>query len=155
MGTCYTLHEQGIKDLTKYASNKLKETGKPIIIEIKYRSRTNDQNALINALYRDIANIAKEQGYTFDQVRAMSKLHVGIPLMREESEKFRLQYDTIVKPAPYEMKLELMLDPIDFPVTRIMTTSQLSEYSKRLCDYWSQQGYPIMLPNEPPMQGAL
>ena len=96
------------------------------------------QNRFAFEVYKQVAKLKGD--LTPSEARAISKLHVGIPLLREESETFREKYDRIVRQNDYETKLELMVEPIELPVTSLMTVKQMSEYITRLLAYWDPNG---------------
>jgi len=82
-----------------------------------------------NQLQRQWLLEAQEQGdQSAEEYRAYCKLHFGVPILRAENERFCEQYDRVVKPLAYEAKLDLMQEPIDFPVTRLMSVSQKTRY---------------------------
>lgn len=92
----------------------------PLNVTIKpgTEPRTVKQNRLMWQWFLD----AERQGdQTAAECRAYCKLHFGVPLLRAESEAFREQYDAIVRPLPYDQKLALMLEPIELPVTSLMS----------------------------------
>jgi len=64
---------------------------------------------------------------TAEESRAYCKAHFGIPIMCED-DLYREAYDRIIRPLDYEAKIELMKRPLDYPVTRLMTTKQKSVY---------------------------
>lgn len=85
--------------------------------------RSLDQNALINVLYGDIARQIEGEGVV--DIRRRCKLHFGVPILRANDAEFRKVYDSVVKPHPYETKLQIM----DYlPVTSIMKKPQATEY---------------------------
>ena len=84
---------------------------------------------------------------TPEDVRAWCKLHIGVPIMREGNAEFREKYDRIIKPLPYSVKLECMAEPIDFPVTRQMTTKQKTEYLDGVFKALSEQGVILTMPD--------
>jgi hypothetical protein len=87
--------------------------------------RSDDQNRLQRLWMKE----AEEQGdQTAEEYRAYCKLHHGVVILRTENAEFCEVYDRIIKPLPYEQKLELMKTPMDFPVTRLMNTSQKKRY---------------------------
>jgi len=99
----------------------------PVTVSIrKGADRTVDQNRL----QRMWLNEAVEQlgDRTAEELRGYLKLTIGVPIMRAASEDFREKYDRIIKPLPYETKVEMMMEPLDFPVTRLMTTKEATEY---------------------------
>ena len=99
----------------------------PYTIEITKGAKRSVQQ---NRLQRLWINEGAEQldGWAPEDLRAYCKLHYGVPILRNESASFKDQYDNVIRPLPYEMKLELMKVPIDFPVTRLMTTAQTTRY---------------------------
>lgn len=87
-----------------------------------------------------ISEAAEQLGDEPEAVRAYLKLRVGVPILREASDEFRSQYDRIVKPLQYEQKLDIMREPIDFPVTRLMTKKQKTEFLDACFQHLSEQG---------------
>lgn len=110
---------------------------------IKGAPRTIEQNKL----QRMWLNEAEEQGdQRAEDQRAYCKLHIGVPILRSENEAFRVQYDAIIRPLPYEQKLEIMKAPIDFPVTRIMTTKQKARYLDEMYVHFTSIGMVLTEP---------
>ncbi|MCU7840874.1 MAG: hypothetical protein KZQ94_16030 [Candidatus Thiodiazotropha sp. (ex Troendleina suluensis)] len=105
-------------------------------VEIKeYR---NDRSYEQNRLQRLWLKEAQKQGdQTAEQYRGHCKLHFGVPIMRRDSEEFQEVYDRLIRPRPYEEKLELMMIPMDMPVTRIMNTKQKAEYLSEMCRFFA------------------
>jgi hypothetical protein len=101
------------------------------------------QNRMAFEIYKQVAQ--RLDGHTVEDVRAVTKLHCGIPIMREDDD-FREKYDRIVRPLPYETKLQLMVDPFDFSVTRLMTVKQMSRFVTDALAYWDRAGVSVMLP---------
>lgn len=62
------------------------------------------------------------------EYRAYCKLHFGVPILRRDSKAYADKYDSYVKPLPYQTKLAYMVEPFQFPVTKLFTISQMSEY---------------------------
>lgn len=88
------------------------------------RDRTSEQNKLSHKWY---AEIAEQTGEDVQDVRARCKLEIGVPILREASEKFRKVYDKVVRPLDYADKLEFVRDS-DMQVTRLMNVGQMSTY---------------------------
>ena len=106
--------------------------------------RSIEQNKLQRLWLRE----AEEQGdMTTEEYRAYFKLHRGVPMLRSESDEFREKYDRIIKPLPYEQKLELMAEPFDFPVTRIMTAAQKKRYLDQMYVDLAGRGMHLTDPN--------
>lgn len=113
---------------------------------IKGASRSIEQNKLQRKWLLEAAEQLSEdspEGY-----RAYCKLHYGVPILRNENEAFRVQYDEIVKPLPYEQKLEVMKEPIDLPVTRLMTVKQKSRYLDEVYQFFRAKGVKLTEPEE-------
>lgn len=104
---------------------------------VKGKRRSVEQNRLQRRL---INEIAEQTGQTAEEVRALCKLTIGVPILRAANELFAEKYDRIIKPLPYETKLEVMAEPIDFPVTRLMTTAQKKEYLDSIYRTFSTKG---------------
>ena len=106
------------------------------------RDRSIEQNKLQRRL---IGIIAKQLGdRTPEEVRGECKLTLGVPVMRAENETFREKYDSVVRPLAYSQKLALMMEPLDMPVTRLMTVKQATVYLDSIFRHYSKLG--IMFP---------
>jgi hypothetical protein len=93
--------------------------------------------------------IAEQRGdMTHEEVRAEIKLHHGVPILRAENEAFCEAYDKAVKPQSVEIKLMYMSEPLDFPVTRLMTVKQKSAYLDAVYRYYTAQGFRLTAPDE-------
>lgn len=108
------------------------------------KHRTTQQNRLQRQWMTDI-NL-QAPGESPEYWRGYCKLHFGVPILREENEAFRLQYDRIIKPLPYEHKLEAMREPMSMPVTRIMTVKQKTAYLDAIHQHFSAQGIELTDP---------
>ena len=90
----------------------------------------------------------EQQGdMTAEEYRAYCKAYFGVRILRAENEAFRQQYDSIVRPLEYEQKLEIMKEPIDLPVTRLMTVSQKKRYLDDIYTYWTGRGFRLTDPD--------
>lgn len=117
----------------------------PCTISIrKGADRTVDQNRLQRLWLNEAAEQLGDQ--TAEELRAYCKLTIGVPIMRESSEDFREKYDRIIKPHTYEDKLEMMMEPLDFPVTRLMTTKEKTDYLDQVQSYFTDQGIALTTP---------
>jgi hypothetical protein len=97
----------------------------PMTIDIQDgRDRSTEQNRLSQKWY---AEIAEQTGEDREDVRARCKLEIGIPIMRDASDKFKATYDRLVRPLDYDDKLALIRDT-DMPVTRLMKVSDMTRY---------------------------
>jgi len=88
------------------------------------RDRSAEQNRLSHKWYTEIAD---QTGEAVEDVRARCKLEIGVPIMREASEKFRATYDRLIRPLDYDDKLALIRDT-DMPVTRLMSVADMTRY---------------------------
>ena len=85
--------------------------------------------------------------YRLEGYRAYCKLHFGVPILRGENEEFREAYDRVIRPHSYEDKLIMMSIPLDFPVTRLMTTGQKKRYLDDIGDHFTGLGVQLTEPN--------
>ena len=110
----------------------------PFTIEIvPGKRRSIEQNKLQR---RVINTIAEQTGQTAEEVRGYCKLTIGVPILRAENELFALKYDATIKGLPYETKLAIMQEPLDLPITRLMTTPQKTRYLDGVMRHFSEQG---------------
>ena len=100
--------------------------------------RTTAQNRLQRQWCKDAATQLGDR--TSEDVRAYSKLHFGVPILRADDEIYCEVYDRLIRPLPYEVKLQYMSVPFDFAVTRNMNTKQLTAYLDAMAQYWSGEG---------------
>lgn len=107
-------------------------------------NRSNDQNRLQRKWCAEVAEQLADR--TAEEVRGEAKLRFGVPILRAENEAFAEKYDRLIKPRPYEEKLELMMEPLDFPVTRLMTTRQLTAYLDAFHAHYVAQGVRLTVP---------
>ena len=99
--------------------------------------RSTAQNRLAQRWFTDIATQLGDQ--THEDVRAVCKLRFGVPILRAENEAFRISYDRVIKPLPYEQKLEA-IKAFDLPVTRLMNVKQMTAFMDEMQRHWSAQG---------------
>lgn len=100
-----------------------------------------------NRLQMQWCNEAALQGdHTAEEYRAYCKLHLGVPILRED-EDFMAKYDQVIKPLPYETKLALMAEPFDFPVSRLMSTPQMKRYLDAMYQHFTGLGFRLTDPN--------
>lgn len=100
-------------------------------------SRSHAQNRLAQRWFSDIATQLGDR--THEDVRAECKLTIGVPILRAENEAFRLSYDRIMKHLPYEAKLEAV-KAFDLPVTRLMSSAQMTAFMDEMQRRWIAQG---------------
>ena len=99
--------------------------------------RSSQQNRLAQRWFTDVASQLGDQ--THEEVRAMCKLHFGVPILRAENEAFRVSYDATMKHLPYEAKLAAV-QAFDLPVTRLMTAKQMTAFMDGMQRHWTGQG---------------
>lgn len=106
--------------------------------------RSIEQNRLQRMWMLELA----EQGdMGAEDYRAYCKAYFGVRILRAENEAFREQYDRIVRPLGYEQKLEIMKEPIDLPVTRLMTSRQKKRYLDDIYTFWTGKGFKLTDPD--------
>lgn len=108
--------------------------------------RTLKQNKLQRLWLGEIADQIGDQ--TPEEIRGYCKLTIGVPILRAKNESFRERYDAVVKPLPYEQKIALMMEPLDFPVTRLMTTKQHTSYLDGVHRHFSEKGIALTDPGD-------
>lgn len=119
----------------------------PISLTIaKGSKRSTKQNRLSRQWMLDIARDL--EGWTAEEARGYCKLHFGIPILRAENEAFALEYDAVVRPLPYEMKIKLMMVPFDFGVTRLMSVKQQTAYLDAISRHFSELGVVLTDPGD-------
>lgn len=125
----------------------LRNHKRPFTVTIaKGKKRSAEQNRLQRLWVNEVSEALGDQ--TPEEVRGFCKLTEGVPLLRAENEEFREKYDRLIKPLPYETKLELMMEPMDFPITRLMTTDQKARYLDRINMLWASRGIILTQPDE-------
>ena len=107
--------------------------------------RTHEQNKLQRLWMKEAAEQLGDE--TAEEKRAYCKLHLGVPILRAENEEFCEKYDRLIRPLPYEVKLEYMATPLDFPVTRLMTTKQKKQYLDAVYQHFRSLGVALTEPN--------
>ena len=123
----------------------------PLTVSIsKGRHRSTEQNRLQRQWLNEITEQLGDQ--SAEEWRGYCKLVFGVPILRQENEKFCEAYDKHVKGLPYEQKLAFMMEPLDFPVTRLMTTPQKTAYLDAICKHFTEQG--VVLTDPDPMSRA-
>src|SRR3990167_3780853 len=123
----------------------------PFTVEItKGAHRSVAQNKLQRLWLNEVAEQLGDR--TPEEVRGYCKLILGVPILRAENETFRERYDAIVRPLPYEAKLAIMMEPLDMPVTRLMSTDQTTRFLDAMHRQWAEQG--LVLTDPDPMRSA-
>lgn len=110
----------------------------------KGKDRSLEQNRLQHLWHKEAAEQLQDE--TAEEKRAYCKLHFGVPIMRAESDEFRDAYDKHIRPLPYETKLAFMSAPLDFPVTRLMSTKQATDYLDAVAQHYAGLGVRLTVP---------
>jgi hypothetical protein len=111
-------------------------------VEEYVEDRSLAQNRLAFRWYNDAADQLKDG--TASDKRAYCKLHFGVAILKDgtgkATDKFRDVYDRIIRPLTYEQKLELMTEPINLPITSLMTVKQFTQYLDAVQQFFSSIG---------------
>lgn len=143
---------QNASDIDAFAA-LLRNRQLPVTVSVrKGKARSNQQNRLQQQWFADAASQLGDR--SVEDVRSWAKLHLGVPILREADENFRARYDEVVKPLGYEAKLALMLEPFDFPVTRLMTSKQKTTYLDTMHRELSSMGVKLTDPEALKWEGA-
>lgn len=128
----------------------LKRRKLPLSVEMQYvEGRTWKQNKLQRKWLLEASEQLEQPA---EELRAYCKLHLGVPILRNTDEKFKAQYDQFVLPYSYEEKIKFMMVPWDFPVTRLMTTVQKTQYLDMVYDHFIKLGCILTVPNLAPVE---
>lgn len=118
----------------------------PVTVTITAGAKRSDaQNRLIQKWNQEITDQRGDSD--FEYVRSENKLRFGVPILRRDDDAFCAWYDDAIRPLPYEAKIKLfvMLDP---PITRRMTTKQLTEYADTLSRSYREMGFHLTHPDD-------
>ena len=110
------------------------------------KHRSTEQNRLQRMWMNEIAEQLGDT--TAEEIRGYCKLTIGVPILRAENEAFRLRYDEVVRPLPYERKLAIMMEPLDMPITRLMTTAQKKAYLDAVQRHFAEKGIVLTDPED-------
>ena len=107
--------------------------------------RSLAQNALSHKWFNEVALFFGDR--QAHEVKAHCKLNHGVKMLVVENEDFRAKWHSMILDRfSYEEKLAFMLEPFDFPVSRIMTTQQMTRYMSAIYDEFAAQGVPLTVP---------
>ena len=109
----------------------------------KGASRSAAQNRLAQRWFTDISRQLEDR--THEDVRAYCKLHFGVPILRAQNAAFQQSYDVTMLGNKYEQKLEAV-KAFDLPVTRLMTTKQMTEFMDEMQRDWIGKGFHLTDP---------
>jgi hypothetical protein len=118
----------------------------PLTVHITQgEDRSGAQNRLAFDWYRQAAEQLGDR--TTADVRAHCKLYHGVKMLHAENEAFRLSWNRLIKDRfTLTEKLELMLPPHDYPVTRLMTVKQMTRYLDAIHGEFSAMGVTLTDP---------
>jgi len=107
--------------------------------------RSNAQNRLYHGYLRQIA----DQGdMTQKEYEALCKLEIGVPILRAADPEYRAFYDEHVMPWSYEKKILMMSEPFGFPVSRLMKTKQMIEYTDEIYARFTNKDFYLRHPDD-------
>lgn len=136
-------NDQARSMLVKFIENK----NPPFVVSITDgKPRSNAQNRLSHMWMNEISD--QKGDISPEEARAYCKLTIGIPILRSQNEAFRERYDEILKPLSYEQKLAIMSEPLNLPVTSLMSTKQLTEYLEAIIRHFGEQGIILTMPDD-------
>ena len=116
-----------------------------ITVEVYKANRSAEQNKLQR---KWMGELESQGDMTAEEYRGYCKLHFGVAIAKE-NEEFAEKYDRLLKPFTYAEKLELMMVPVDMPVTRIFNTEQNHRYLNQMFTYWTGKGKALTVPADP------
>tara|TARA_R110000744_G_scaffold289502_3_gene400415 strand:+ start:10577 stop:11038 length:462 start_codon:yes stop_codon:yes gene_type:complete len=119
---------------------EIKHQAMPFQIAIKEGTdRSLGQNNLLHQWNNEIAKWFGDRPAS--DVHAENKLYIGVRMLMAENEDFKEQWTRLIKGRfTTKEKLELMLEPTDYPVTRIMTTKQMGCFMELVHQKYTSQG---------------
>lgn len=123
----------------------LKARKRPYTVDIiAGKHRSVEQNRLQRLWLNEAAEQLGDR--TAEELRGFFKLTIGVPMLRAENTAFREKYDAVVRGLPYESKLAIMMEPLDMPVTRLMTTDQHHRYLEQMEQKLMEMGIALTQP---------
>lgn len=120
-----------------------------VLVE-KGRKRSLDQNRLSRLWYNEIAQQLGDR--SAEDVRAFCKLHFAVAIRKAEDVEWAEAYDKAIRPLPYELKLKMMAEPIDFPVTRGLKVKGMTAYLDSIQKWAAENGVRL---TDPEMMGLV
>ncbi len=110
---------------------------------VREKVRSLNQNDQAHVWYEQISLELRED--TPLGVKCISKLNVGVPMMRAIDSDFREFYDKFIRPKPYDDKVDAMKY---VPVTSLMPVDTASQYLEELQRFWAQRGVVLEFKNK-------
>ena len=126
----------------------LKVQSLPMTVAVKDGAdRSMSQNALAHKWFKEVADWMGDRDAS--SVRAHCKLYHGVKMLVTEDEEFRAKWNAMIKDRfSLEEKLDLMVEPFDFPVTRLMSVKQMTRWLDAIYAEFTAQGVPLSLPDD-------
>ena len=107
--------------------------------------RSLSQNRLQRLWCNEVAEQMGDR--TPEEVRGHAKLTMGVPILRAEHDDFCAKYDKVIRPLSYEDKLDLMMEPINLPVTSLMLVGQKVRYLDHMLRFYTERGIELTQPD--------
>lgn len=119
----------------------------PVTVSVcKGRKRSTKQNRLQRLWMNEISDQLAD---TPESWRGYCKLTIGVPILKAASDAYTVQYDEILKPLPYHLKMALVMEPFDLAVTRRMTSKQKADYLDQIIRHFGEKGVVLSMPQGP------
>ncbi|MGJ8524156.1 hypothetical protein R84981_002875 [Carnimonas sp. R-84981] len=116
-----------------------------IVVREHVEKRSNDQNRLQRLWCKEAAQ--QLEGNTAEYWRGYCKYMFGIKILCRDSEDYREACKRVLGHLSHEQRIELMMEPHDYPVTRGMTKPQKSEYLQLMWEFFTGQGVRLTDPS--------
>ena len=100
-------------------------------------SRSDAQNKLSHRWYADISRQLGDM--TTEEVRAECKVRFGVPILVAENDAFAESWGRVMGPLRYDQRVAAV-QAFDLPVTRLMTTPQMTAYLDAVQREYAGQG---------------
>ena len=119
----------------------------PLTVRVEAGGKRTVRQNKLNRLW--MQEIAEQLGdSTPEEIRGYCKLTIGVPILRGENDDFCRKYDEFVKPLPYGHKLAMMMEPLDFPITRLMSVKQQTAHLDGVHRHFSEKGIVLTDPGD-------
>ncbi len=109
--------------------------GSILVYIIDGRQRSELQNALQHAMYREIGK--QLFGGDMEHAKSECKLTIGVPILRETSKDFRRVYDDNLKTLDYGAKLEVIGM---ISISSLFNVESAHKYIDLIYDTYAQKG---------------
>ena len=119
--------------------NRLFREHKYLVVSVRVgRDRSLDQNKLWAGMYKRLVQYGMFESEP--DAKKYCKLHIGVPILIRDCEKFLAGWNRFFRDESYEVKLHLMgnksfMGPNGFPVTSLFSRKQGCEYTKSIADH--------------------